>query len=32
MILSEARELPEGREWVYEAKLDGYRCLVRTAR
>lgn len=28
MILSEARELPEGREWAYEAKLDGHRCLA----
>ena len=28
MILSDVRELPEGREWAYEAKLDGYRCLA----
>ena len=28
MILSEVRELPEGQEWAYEAKLDGYRCLA----
>jgi bifunctional non-homologous end joining protein LigD len=21
-------ELPEGREWLYEVKLDGYRCLA----
>src|SRR5918999_1324239 len=28
MILSEVRELPQGREWTYEAKLDGYRCLA----
>ena len=22
------RELPDGRLWSYEAKLDGYRCLA----
>ena len=22
------RELPDGGNWTYEAKLDGYRCLV----
>jgi ATP-dependent DNA ligase len=22
------RELPDGGQWTYEAKLDGYRCLV----
>ena len=22
------RELPDGGEWTYEAKLDGYRCLA----
>jgi bifunctional non-homologous end joining protein LigD len=21
-------ELPEGREWLYEVKFDGYRCLA----
>jgi bifunctional non-homologous end joining protein LigD len=21
-------ELPEGEEWLYEVKLDGYRCLA----
>jgi bifunctional non-homologous end joining protein LigD len=28
MILSEVRALPEGSEWAFEAKLDGYRCLA----
>ena len=23
-----ARELPDGGNWTYEAKLDGYRCVV----
>src|SRR5690348_9864982 len=23
------RELPEGQDWLYEIKLDGYRCLAR---
>jgi ATP-dependent DNA ligase len=22
------RELPDGGQWTYEAKLDGYRCLA----
>jgi bifunctional non-homologous end joining protein LigD len=22
------RQLPDGGEWSYEAKLDGYRCLA----
>jgi hypothetical protein len=26
MYISEVRELPDGAEWAYEAKLDGYRC------
>jgi DNA ligase D-like protein (predicted ligase) len=26
------RELPEGGHWTYEAKLDGYRCLVARQR
>jgi hypothetical protein len=21
-------ELPEGKDWLYEVKFDGYRCLV----
>jgi bifunctional non-homologous end joining protein LigD len=25
---SAVRDLPEGRAWTYEAKLDGYRCLA----
>jgi bifunctional non-homologous end joining protein LigD len=28
MNLNEARELPDGPEWAYEAKLDGYPCLA----
>jgi bifunctional non-homologous end joining protein LigD len=28
MYISEIRQLPDGLEWVYEAKLDGYRCLA----
>jgi ATP-dependent DNA ligase len=28
MFISEVWELPEGQEWAYEAKLDGYRCLA----
>jgi bifunctional non-homologous end joining protein LigD len=28
MELTEVQALPEGQEWAYEAKLDGYRCLV----
>jgi bifunctional non-homologous end joining protein LigD len=28
MILSEVRQLPDGEQWTYEAKLDGYRCLA----
>ena len=31
MYISEVRELPEGPEWAYEAKLDGYRCLAGRA-
>jgi len=31
MLLLPARELPEGANWAYELKLDGYRALaVRT--
>jgi len=22
------QKLPEGKEWLYEVKFDGYRCLV----
>ena len=22
------QELPEGKEWLYEVKFDGYRCLA----
>ncbi len=22
------KNLPEGRDWLYEVKLDGYRCLA----
>jgi bifunctional non-homologous end joining protein LigD len=28
MYASAVRELPDGDAWTYEAKLDGYRCLV----
>jgi bifunctional non-homologous end joining protein LigD len=28
MYITEVRELPDGPEWAYEAKLDGYRCLA----
>src|SRR5438309_10544783 len=28
MYASPAAELPKGDEWLYEIKLDGYRCLV----
>jgi len=27
MLLRKAEELPEGQEWIYESKLDGYRML-----
>lgn len=26
--MSEAGQIPEGQEWAYEAKLDGYPCLA----
>lgn len=26
------RELPEGPQWTYEGKLDGYRCLTSTSK
>ena len=28
MYAEVARELPDGNAWLYEAKLDGYRCLA----
>jgi bifunctional non-homologous end joining protein LigD len=28
MQVLSARELPDGGQWTYEAKPDGYRCLV----
>jgi len=28
MYAEAVRELPEGNIWLYEAKLDGYRCLT----
>src|SRR5947208_14646764 len=28
MYASPAAELPKGNEWLYEIKLDGYRCLA----
>src|SRR5687768_5269971 len=28
MQVSPVRELPDGGKWTYEAKLDGYRCLL----
>ncbi len=28
MELTDVQALPDGQEWAYEAKLDGYRCLV----
>lgn len=28
MYATPVRELPEGPYWIYEAKLDGYRCLA----
>lgn len=31
MYAMAVRALPEGAEWSYEAKLDGYRCLAATA-
>ena len=29
MYARAVEKLPEGREWLYEVKLDGYRCLAR---
>src|SRR5436853_7782744 len=31
MYASPAVELPKGDEWLYEIKLDGYRCLAGRA-
>ena len=28
MYVTAAPELPDGQDWAYEAKLDGYRCLA----
>jgi ATP-dependent DNA ligase len=28
MYAAPVRELPDGKKWIYEAKLDGYRCLA----
>ena len=28
MQIMPVRKLPDGGNWTYEAKLDGYRCLV----
>jgi bifunctional non-homologous end joining protein LigD len=28
MYATLVRELPDGNAWIYEAKLDGYRCLA----
>jgi ATP-dependent DNA ligase len=28
MYARSVEKLPEGREWLYEIKLDGYRCLA----
>ena len=28
MYARAVEKLPEGRDWVYEIKLDGYRCLA----
>jgi bifunctional non-homologous end joining protein LigD len=32
MQVQPVRELPDGGAWSYEAKLDGYRCLVARRR
>jgi len=32
MLLMRTDKLPEGDDWVYEIKLDGYRCLVLAQR
>ncbi|WP_367183430.1 hypothetical protein [Sporosarcina sp.] len=28
MLLTEITELPEGSDWLYEVKYDGFRCLL----
>jgi bifunctional non-homologous end joining protein LigD len=28
MYARAVEKLPEGRDWLYEIKLDGYRCLA----
>jgi ATP-dependent DNA ligase len=32
MQVTTVRELPDGGNWSYEAKLDGYRCLAARRR
>jgi ATP-dependent DNA ligase len=32
MLLLSSQRLPEGRDWLYELKLDGYRALALKAR
>jgi len=29
MYALSVQKLPEGKEWLYEVKFDGYRCLCR---
>jgi ATP-dependent DNA ligase len=29
MLLLQTNQLPEGKKWLYEVKLDGYRALAR---
>jgi hypothetical protein len=31
MLLQRKEKLPEGGEWLYEIKLDGYRALAAAA-
>jgi bifunctional non-homologous end joining protein LigD len=28
MLLSSATEIPVGKNWLYEVKYDGFRCLL----
>ena len=32
MLLLRTERLPEGRKWLYELKLDGYRAIAAKAR
>ena len=32
MLLLRTENLPEGKEWLYELKLDGYRALHQKGR